>query len=119
MYKRQGKSALALQLMALGADLVADDGTLIRRGAEGGLWASCPEPIAGRIEARGVGILAADSVPSAQLVLVVDLDQPEPDRLPPFRKITLLGEEVDLLLRVDHAHFASAILQYLKAGRAA
>ena len=115
----RGKSELALQLMAFGATLVADDGTMVTRRPENGLWVSCPPSIKGRIEARGIGILAADCVPQARLRLVVDLDVKEEQRLPPDRKITLLGEEVDLLLRVEHVHFAAAVFQYLKAGRVA
>jgi HPr kinase/phosphorylase len=105
--------------MAWGADLVADDGTVVWRKPEQGLWVRCPDSIKGRIEARGVGILAADAISQARLRLVVDLDRLEKHRLPPERKITILGEEVDLLLRVDHVHFAAAILQFLKAGRVA
>ena len=105
--------------MGMGAQLVADDQTIVKKASDGGLWASCPPTIKGRIEARYIGLLAADVVASARVALVVDLDEAETQRLPPQRKITLLGEDVDLLLRVDHAHFASAIIQFLKAGRVA
>ncbi|MEF9600929.1 HPr kinase/phosphatase C-terminal domain-containing protein, partial [Paracoccus sp. PXZ] len=51
-----GKSTLALEMMAFGATLVADDRTILRR--EGGrIVADAPDSIRGRIEARGVGIL--------------------------------------------------------------
>ena len=42
-----GKSALALELMALGAGLVADDRTLVEV-QDGALVASCPPAISGR-----------------------------------------------------------------------
>ena len=42
-----GKSALALQLMALGATLVADDRVILRL-RDGALAASCPASIRGR-----------------------------------------------------------------------
>jgi len=45
-----GKSSLALQLIALGARLVADDRTRVTLGPAG-LVASPPEAIRGRIEA--------------------------------------------------------------------
>ncbi|HGG65172.1 MAG TPA: serine kinase, partial [Rhodobacteraceae bacterium] len=48
-----GKSALCLQLMALGATLVADDRTELI-SSESGLIARAPETIDGMIEARGV-----------------------------------------------------------------
>ncbi|WP_369011391.1 HPr kinase/phosphorylase, partial [Escherichia ruysiae] len=77
-----GKSVLALQMMALGAALVADDRTVLRR--EGGrILADAPDSIRGRIEARGVGILHAAPHGPVELALAVDLARPEPDRLPP------------------------------------
>ncbi|MFB2595252.1 HPr kinase/phosphorylase [Paracoccus sp. p4-l81] len=112
-----GKSALALRLMALGARLVADDRTVLdRRGNT--LWASAPDATRGLIEARGIGILRADALPSAPVVLAVDLTQPEVERLPPDRHITLHGLAIPLVWRVDASHFDSGLIQVLKAGRA-
>ncbi len=85
-----GKSALALTLMALGARLVADDRTWLAL-AGGGFWATCPPTIRGRIEARGIGILAADAQPGGRLAAAVDLDRTETERLPPARTVTLFG----------------------------
>lgn len=113
----RGKSALALQLMAFGCDLVSDDRTAL--AAEGGkLIAAAPARIRGLIEARGVGILAADAIAAARLALVVDLDREETERLPPPRRHVLLGISLPLLHRIESSHFPAAILQYLKAGRA-
>lgn len=111
-----GKSSLALELMALGAGLVADDRTMVASGPDG-LVASAPKSIAGRIEARGVGILATAGCASAHIRLVVDLGQTERDRLPPFRKYKLMGQEVDLLHKVECTSFAFAIKLYITAGR--
>ncbi|MCU9848469.1 HPr kinase/phosphatase C-terminal domain-containing protein [Defluviimonas sp. WL0024] len=113
-----GKSALALQLMAFGCDLVSDDRTLVTV-REGTLVATSPQPIRGRIEARGVGLLAAEPALDAELALVVDLAHLEPERLPPWHVHEVLGIELPLLHRVESPHFPAAILQYLKAGRAA
>ena len=113
-----GKSALALALMAYGATLVADDRVDLRV-ENGALIASAPAAISGQIEARGVGILAAEALPFAKVVLVVDLSRAEVDRLPPKRTTDLCGVSVPLVLHVQKAHFAPAILQYLKAGRVA
>ncbi|WP_411911809.1 HPr kinase/phosphorylase [Rhodovulum sulfidophilum] len=110
-----GKSALALQLMALGAELVADDRTILTRTGSG-LLASAPEAIRGLIEARRVGLLRAAAVASAPVVLAVDLDTSETERLPPARVTEILGESLPLLRRVDRPYFAAAILQYLIAG---
>ena len=113
-----GKSSLALALMAYGADLVADDQTELTQQS-GLLIASCPAPLAGLIEARGLGLLAAPAQPQAQVVLVVDLGQAEPDRLPPRRKVTLLGTQVDLVLGRGNDHLSTAVLCYLKGARQA
>ncbi|MPQ95723.1 HPr kinase/phosphorylase [Thioclava sp. JE_KL1] len=111
-----GKSLLALRLMALGVSLVADDRVDLR--TEGGaLIASAPEPIAGRIEARGVGILRADHLSQARITLLVDLDREEVERLPTCRKDRVLGVNLPLVLRVQHGHLDVAILQWLKGGR--
>lgn len=113
-----GKSALALQLMAFGAELVADDRTIVRAHS-GRLVASAPDTIRGLIEARGVGILRAQSRDAAQVALVIDLDRTELDRLPHPRETVLLGEVLPLLLAVKAPHFAAAVLQYLRHGRSA
>ena len=46
-----GKSALALQLMALGAKLVADDQTILTR-KDGAIFASCSPRLRGMIDGR-------------------------------------------------------------------
>jgi serine kinase of HPr protein (carbohydrate metabolism regulator) len=111
-----GKSALALELMALGARLVADDRTILSLEDEG-LVARAPEPIRGRIEARFVGILRAEALASAPLALAVDLDRAETERLPPHRRARFLDREVPLLRRVDRPYFPAAILTHLISGR--
>lgn len=111
-----GKSALALDLMAMGCALVADDRTAL--SAEGGaVIARCPPAISGLIEARGVGLLLAEPAAEARLVAVLDLDRSETDRLPVHRDITLLGIPVPLLHNPTRGIKASALLQYLKCGR--
>ncbi len=111
-----GKSTLALQLMAYGAALISDDRVLVRRTPEG--LTALPAPnLTGLIEARGLGILRADTCPSGRIVCVVDLDTQEADRLPPPRDSELLGQSVTLFRRVDGPHFAPALLQFLKSGR--
>lgn len=111
-----GKSALALELMALGATLVADDHILLRAEPDG-LIARCPPQIRGLVEARGVGLLRAESLAETPLKLAVDLDRAEPDRLPPRHHIDLLGHRLDLVLGQSARHLPSALLQYLRAGR--
>ncbi len=108
-----GKSALALQLMALGATLVADDGVLLRRRGDA-LVALAPASIRGLIEARGIGLLPAQTLESAPLSLVIDLAKTEIRRLPPARTICLLGMTLPLLHKVESAHFPAAVVVYLR-----
>ena len=110
-----GKSVLGLQLMALGCDLVADDQTQLHNH-DATLVASPPDTIAGLIEARGVGILTATHMTTAQVTLVVDLDQLSDARLPDRQTITLLGCDLPLICRTEGPHFTAAILQFLKSG---
>ncbi len=110
-----GKSALALNLMALGCTLVADD-RVVLSNKNGVLIATSHPSIAGLIEARGVGILQATMRPKAQVAAFVDLDQCETDRVPQRRIFTHLGCDLPLIYRIDAPHFAPAILQILKSG---
>ncbi|WP_022702553.1 HPr kinase/phosphorylase [Pseudorhodobacter ferrugineus] len=113
-----GKSALGLELMAYGARLVADDRTIISRAGDH-LIATCPPKIRGLIEARGIGLLAADPVAQARVTLIVDLDQFETDRLPPKRQRSVLGLPIDLVFGATSRHFPFGILQVLRASRIA
>lgn len=115
-----GKSTLALALMALGATLVSDDQTCLRvDAAHGTLVATAPSTIKGQIEARGMGILAADTFEQCQVRVVVDLSQCEEDRLPLLRKQSVIGVSIPLLYKVDGPQFAPALIQWLKGGRIA
>lgn len=105
-----GKSDLALRLLALPAPgglpgslpiggfvLVADDQTRIEN-RDGRLIASAPEAIAGRIEVRGVGIVALPFAGEAEVVLVADLVAPgEVERLPEAATAALLGVALPLV----------------------
>jgi HPr kinase/phosphorylase len=114
-----GKSTLAIRLVTLGAALVSDDRTQVKVQA-GRLVASCPSPAQqGLIEARGLGILRAPTVEQADLTLAIDLDQPEPDRLPEHRTLTILGYSLPLVLHPQNDHFPDALMLYLRHGRQA
>lgn len=110
-----GKSALGLLLMAFGATLVADDRVILT--ASDGLVATAPTAISGMIEARGVGLLNAKATPHARVVLAVDLDQSEPERLPAPRAISILDNIIPLQHGIEGLHLAASIMQYLRAGR--
>jgi len=77
-----GKSDVALRLIAMGARLLSDDQTALF-GDDGKLFAEAPQSLHGRIEIRGVGIVAVDAGPPAPVVLAVRLDETaEIPRLP-------------------------------------
>ncbi len=111
-----GKSSLALQLMAYGAVLVADDRTQLQIDGTA-LVASCPSNLQGLIEARGLGILRAPVPMPAPVVLVVDMDHRETERLPLHRTVTYLATSVELVLHDPSYHFPAALLQYVRYGR--
>src|ERR1700704_4601031 len=77
-----GKSDVALRLIAMGARLLSDDQTLLF--AEGDrLFAQSVSSLHGRIEIRGVGIVALDPAGPAPVILAVMLNaQAEIPRLP-------------------------------------
>ena len=79
---RCGKSDLALRLIDAGARLIADDQVVLRRDGDA-VCASAPEAIAGKLEVRGIGIVAVDIAAHAKLSLVVELVAPDAvERMP-------------------------------------
>lgn len=111
-----GKSALALQLMQLGAELVADDRTALHL-QNGQLIADAPDTIRGLIEARGVGILNATAAGPTPVAAVVDMDQSETDRLPQRRSTDIAGMTLPLFHNCGMPHFPAALRQYMLFGR--
>lgn len=75
-----GKSDLALRLIDRGAMLVSDDYTLVKR-IDGRLVATAPDTIRGKMEVRGLGIVAMPCIADAPVALLVDLFTPV-DRMP-------------------------------------
>ncbi len=113
-----GKSSLALQLIALGAQLVSDDRTAIR-DEHGIPILHAPDAISGLIEARCVGILRTPATGPTPLTAVVDLDTPETKRLPPERHTEVFGHKFPLFHNPEAPYFAAALQQYLLHGREA
>lgn len=114
-----GKSALSLQLIALGAQLVADDRTLVwAEGAQ--LIAAAPSAIAGLIEARGIGILRLPACPRVPVVAAIDLSEaPTTARMPPARHLPICDIPLDFLHLQSAAHFPSLLMCYLMGERSA
>lgn len=111
-----GKSSLALQLMAYGAALIADDRVTLITDQQN-LVATSPTTIAGLIEARQIGVLNAEPAPPSPVVLAVDLGQTETERVPEHRTVTWLNHKIPLLWGAKNPHFPASLLQMLKAGR--
>ncbi|MEM0989970.1 MAG: serine kinase [Pseudomonadota bacterium] len=85
-----GKSALAIGMLTLGADLIADDQVrLTRTGST--VMLSAPDDLPALIEGRGVGLLRVELGAPAPLALIVDLDHTPDQRLPRARQRDLLG----------------------------
>jgi len=91
-----GKSDLALRLIGGGWRLVSDDYTTVWASG-GGLYASAPAEIAGRIEARGVGIVTAATRPLARVVLAVACLPEAVERLPEPQTRRFAGIDLPLL----------------------
>lgn len=108
-----GKSSIALDLMAHGGQIIADDS----------IWLEAaelirPDTAPTFVEARGIGLLNAGPVTrNAHLNLVVDLSRPEPYRLPPRRITSVHGQNVSLILGAGQFHLVPAILHLLRHGK--
>ena len=97
-----GKSSLAINLLALGSKLVADDQCeLIRKN--NGFRISKPASLPKSIEIRGVGLVSVPVVNETSLDWVVNMDEVEKERMPTprfteiggFRVPTVFGKEMD------------------------
>ena len=110
-----GKSALALDLISRGARLVADDRTEVAL-QEGRLVASAPAPIAGMIEARGVGLLRLPWLDDVEVAFAADLSATETERLPQVRELRLLDATVPRILCAGNPGAAPALMALLRGG---
>lgn len=100
-----GKSDLALRLIDRGARLVSDDYTLVIRDRDR-LLATAPATIAGKIEVRGIGIIAMPAVDRVPVALLVELTE-DVERMPPDIAVrTIAGIKVPVV--AVEGHYASA-----------
>lgn len=94
-----GKSDLALRLIGRGWRLVADDyAHLFASG--GAAYAVCPDTIAGRMEARGVGVVPVCGLGVTRLSLAVTLAAKGVERMPEAETVDVAGVALPLL-RLD------------------
>jgi HPr kinase/phosphorylase len=100
-----GKSDLALRLIDSGAVLVADDRVALCEKA-GKVVARSPEPLSGRLEVRGLGILSFPPVDDVPIRLICDLGNPAAiERLPVPGVCAYLGVRIH---RMDVAPFEAS-----------
>lgn len=90
-----GKSDLALRLIDRGAQLVSDDYTELTNAGDR-LIASAPATIAGRMEVRGIGIIALPPAPPCPVALVIRAGTPE--RMPELATCAMAGVVVPLIV---------------------
>ena len=109
-----GKSGLALRMMALGADLVADDRVALNRVGDA-LHATPPEALAGKIEARGIGLLSVPHIADARLACAVDLDATVEARMPQPRTFTRSGVGINLISGRGVPSLAYALITVLQS----
>lgn len=112
-----GKTTLALEMMALGAVLIADDRVrLTRAGAR--LALAPPPQLAGLIEIRGAGILrVARHAAGVDLWLAADLDRAAPERMPPAAETVVRGVAVPSIPCRGRPAAAASLMAILAAGR--
>ena len=114
-----GKSDLSLRLIDEGAQLVADDRTILftRRG---GLYGKSPDSIRGLLEIRGLGIVKMPSRANVKIALVVKLGR-EDTRLPVHhrfqapRGLSVSRPPPEILLNGHHASAPARIRAALAA----
>lgn len=121
-----GKSDLALRMMTFagGVDdlpqLVADDQVLVQQEAAECAIATAPDPLRGKMEVRGLGIIDVPYRARAQLMLICDLvQQDDVPRMPPEEPDRVMLAGVSLPLIRLAAFEASAALKVKLAVAAA
>ena len=88
-----GKSDLALRALDAGWRLISDDYTVIWPSGDR-LWARAPDAIAGRLEARGLGLLYAPRLCVAKIALAATCQSEPFERMPEPEVMTLEGLEL-------------------------
>lgn len=90
-----GKSDLALRLIDRGAQLLSDDYTELS-AVDGRLIARAPNTIAGKMEVRGIGIVAMPSASPCPVALLVRAGTPE--RMPEPMTCAMMGITVPMIV---------------------
>jgi HPr kinase/phosphorylase len=106
-----GKSSLVLSLIGLGGVLVSDDQVMLKQD-KNGVTASPPENIAGKIEARNIGILKCPHINASQVNLVVDLSVEPAGRIPKQETVMIGQYNINMIagFGVENLPIAASLL---------
>ena len=104
-----GKSSLAINLLALGAKLVADDQCEIVNKNNNRFCVSKPASLPKSIEIRGIGLVSVPMVIETSLDWVVDMDEAETERMPDLRFTEIDGYRVPTVFGKDMDGLASRL----------
>ena len=103
-----GKSSLAINLLALGSKLVADDQCeLVKKNNR--FYIFKPASLPNSIEIRGVGLVSVPMVVETSLDWVVNMDEAETERMPDLRFTEIDGYRVPTVFGKDMDELASRI----------
>ena len=103
-----GKSSLAINLIALGSTLVADDQCeIVKKNNK--LSVFKPTSLPSSIEIRGVGLVSVPMVVETSLDWVVNMDEAETERMPDLRFTEIGGYRVPTVFGKNMDELASRI----------
>ena len=103
-----GKSSLAINLLALGSTLVADDQCkLVKKNNR--IRISKPASLPNSIEIRGVGLVSVPMAVETSLDWVVNMDEAETERMPNLRFTEIDGYRVPTVFGKNMDQLASRI----------
>ena len=103
-----GKSSLAINLLALGSKLVADDRCeLVKKNNR--FSVSKPASLPNSIEIRGVGLVSVPMVVETSLDWVVNMDEAEKKRMPDLRFTEIDGYKIPTVFGKNMDDLASRV----------
>lgn len=110
-----GKSGLALRLLALGAELVADDRVVVQTMGDT-LWMTRPPQLPAMLEARGFALIPTPVTPQAPLSFVVNMSKISKNRMPVADDVSILNQTRRMYAGQDVPNLAEAVFLLLKYG---
>ena len=103
-----GKSSLAINLIALGSTLVADDQCkLVNKNNSFQVFK--PASLPNSIEVRGIGLVSVPTVVETRLDWVINMDEAEKERMPDLRFTKIGGYRIPTVFGKNMEELASRI----------